>query len=59
MKKYIYPTIKPTIKPIIIPKKIAIIGAGGFAREITCNLKKYYDYFVHMEFIKKLIFKLY
>jgi sugar O-acyltransferase (sialic acid O-acetyltransferase NeuD family) len=42
------------IRPILIPKKIAVIGAGGFAREITCNFKKKsYDYFIHREFIKK------
>ena len=33
-------------------KKIAVIGAGGFAREISCNLnKKSFDFFVHQKFI--------
>lgn len=35
-------------------KKLAIIGAGGLAREIACNLKKKsFDLFTHRELIKK------
>jgi sugar O-acyltransferase (sialic acid O-acetyltransferase NeuD family) len=35
-------------------KKIAIIGYGGFAREISCNLKKNsYDFFINKDFIDK------
>lgn len=35
-------------------KKIAVIGMGGVAKELTCNLKKNsFEYFVHMEHIKK------
>jgi sugar O-acyltransferase (sialic acid O-acetyltransferase NeuD family) len=35
-------------------KKLAIIGFGGFAREISCNLKKTdYDYFINNNYINK------
>jgi len=35
-------------------KRIGIIGYGGFAREIACNLKKHtYDFFIHKQFINK------
>ena len=33
-------------------KKIAVIGYGGFAREIACNLKKgTYNFFVNKQYI--------
>ena len=35
-------------------KHIAIIGNGGFAREVACNLKKYsYNFYVNKSFITK------
>jgi sugar O-acyltransferase (sialic acid O-acetyltransferase NeuD family) len=35
-------------------KKIAIIGYGGFSREISCNFKKTdYDYFINNNYINK------
>jgi len=35
-------------------KRLAVIGTGGFAREITCNLEKNsFDYFAHYDYIKK------